>query len=118
MTIALLGDIFQQTPLGRPLNNSLNHLRAGHTLTESLSMENLIPKEWIGLMKASEYSHQLPDTFQHLSQIEQSLLQRKWNTVLKFIEPVCIFLLSIMIGGVIILLLYPILTLLDLENAL
>lgn len=101
------------TNLQRSIYQSIEHLRQGHTLATALIKENLIPYDFLGLMEASEYTYELPQTLQYIADIEATHLQEKLQSILKWIEPLLTTLLALIIGGLILTLFYPIMILLD-----
>ncbi len=86
-------------------------IRKGKSLSEVLYKNKLIPENSVLLIKIGEETAQLEDMFQLIAKIYKKEIEKLINIFLKYLEPITLLIVSVLIGFFIIATILPIFSL-------
>ena len=86
-------------------------IRKGKSLSEVLHKNKLIPENSVLLIKIGEETAQLEDMFQLIAKIYRKEIEKLINVFLKYLEPITLLVVSVLIGFFIVATILPIFSL-------
>ncbi len=95
----------------RQFEKIVEDIRKGKSLSEVLYKNKLIPENSVLLIKIGEETAQLEDMFQLIAKIYKKEIEKLINIFLKYLEPITLLVVSVLIGFFIVATILPIFSL-------
>ncbi len=95
----------------RQFEKIVEDIRKGKSLSEVLYKNKLIPENSVLLVKIGEETAQLEDMFQLIAKIYKKEIEKLINIFLKYLEPITLLVVSVLIGFFIVATILPIFSL-------
>ncbi|MDI7817204.1 type II secretion system F family protein [Clostridioides difficile] len=80
------------------LNISNNYIKKGNSIGKSLNLANIFPKLFISMTNTGEESGKLDKSLDVINKFYESELNNKIEQIMKFIEPILIIFMGLIIG--------------------
>ncbi len=84
------------------MEKSIELIKEGQAFYQALATHKYFPKQLISILSVGENTGRLPQVLQKMAQTQQSMLDRQIDYFSKWLEPVSMLLLAIMVGSLII----------------
>lgn len=94
-------------------DKSKKYVLRGESFSKSLSEDNLLDKKHIILISSAEEKGELPEMLYKLSSMEEEEVLYSLSRAAKYIEPIIITIMSLLVGGLVFTFIFPIVNLMD-----
>ncbi|MBU5482960.1 type II secretion system F family protein [Clostridium sp. MSJ-11] len=94
-------------------DKSKKHILRGESFSKSLSKDSLLDKKHIILISSAEEKGELPEILYKLSSMEEEEVLYSFSRAAKYIEPIIITIMSLLVGVLVFTFIFPMVNLMD-----
>lgn len=112
--LEVVKDMIGNAVISRAVSTACDSIREGESITSPLQRAGVFEPIVTQMIAVGEETGRLDEMLIHLSDYYEAELIRTLDTLLKLIEPVLIFSVALLVGGIVIAILYPMFEMIDL----